>query len=233
LGKGACTFKESDVTRAFKAARKAGVDVQVEIDLDRKRMKITPIKFGEGSGGVGKNTTDIVEHMRAKGVTRLGPDWSLSRDAKRPFVRQARQLCRRLEVKFGAGDTEFIPWSDGNGCCGASELTQGGANHFTANFVGAIREALARPDKKVRFESLRELWSPEQSIGNYMDWRRRIPPNERGAFTDWLAILSRRWNGGKSPYSPAFFDGVVATTECDDNGFKIYDTSVLARELAA
>jgi hypothetical protein len=43
LGKGACTFKEADVTRAFKAARKAGVDVQVEIDLERKRMTITPI----------------------------------------------------------------------------------------------------------------------------------------------------------------------------------------------
>lgn len=176
---------------------------------------------------------DIVEHMRAKGVTRLGPDWSLSRDAKRPFVRQARQLCRSLDVKFGAGDTEFIPWSDGNGCCGSTELTQQGANHFTANFVGSIRACLKKPDKKVRFGSLLELWSPQQSIGNYMDWRRRIPPEERGGFTDWLAILSRRWNGGKSPYSPAFFDGVVATNERDDNGFRIYDASALARELAA
>ena len=44
MGKGACTFKESDVTRAFKAARKAGVDVQVEIDLERKLMRITPVK---------------------------------------------------------------------------------------------------------------------------------------------------------------------------------------------
>jgi DNA repair photolyase len=175
---------------------------------------------------------DIVEHMRAKGVTRLGPDWSLSPNAKRPFVRQARHLCRSLDVKFGAGDTEFIPWSDGNGCCGASELTQDGANHFTANFVGAIRASLAKPDRKVRFETLLKLWSPEQSIGNYMDWRRRIPLEERGGFTDWLAIVGRRWNGGKSPYSPAFFDGVVKTTEFDDDGFRIYDASALARELA-
>jgi hypothetical protein len=43
LGKGTCTFKEADVTRAFKAARKAGVAVQVQIDLERKRMTITPI----------------------------------------------------------------------------------------------------------------------------------------------------------------------------------------------
>jgi hypothetical protein len=47
LGKRVCTFKEADVTRALKAAKKAGVDVQVEIDLERKRMRITPVKAGD------------------------------------------------------------------------------------------------------------------------------------------------------------------------------------------
>jgi hypothetical protein len=111
-------------------------------------------------------------------------------------------------------------------------LTQDGANHFTANFVGAIRASLAKPDKKVRFGTLLELWSPEHSIGNYMDWRRRIPIDQRGGYSDWHAIVSRRWNGGKSPYSPGFFDGVVATSEVDDKGFRIYDASGLARELS-
>jgi hypothetical protein len=49
LGKGACTFKAADVTRAFKAAKKAGLDVQVEIDLQRKRMRITPVKVSEAN----------------------------------------------------------------------------------------------------------------------------------------------------------------------------------------
>ena len=49
MGKGTCTFKESDVTRAFKAAKKAGVHVQVEIDLERKRMRITPVETGEAN----------------------------------------------------------------------------------------------------------------------------------------------------------------------------------------
>lgn len=49
MGKGACTFKETDVTRAFKAAKKAGVDVQVEIDLDLRRMRITQVKIGEAN----------------------------------------------------------------------------------------------------------------------------------------------------------------------------------------
>jgi hypothetical protein len=49
LGKTACAFKETDLTRAFRAAKKAGVDVSVEIDLRRNRMRITPLKVGETS----------------------------------------------------------------------------------------------------------------------------------------------------------------------------------------
>lgn len=175
---------------------------------------------------------DIVKRMHEQGVVRLGPDWTLSRDAKRPFVRRARRHSHALGVKFGAGDTEFIPWSDGNGCCGASELTQPDASHFTANFVGAIRASLARPDKAVRFETLLDLWSPAHSVGNYMDWRRRLTPEQRNGRSDWLAFMARRWNGGKSPYSPAFFDGVDATDDIDEAGFRVYDSSRLARELS-
>jgi len=58
LGKGACTFKEADVTRALKAAKKAGVDVAVEIDLERKRLRITPVKAN--GNAVDRNEWDEV-----------------------------------------------------------------------------------------------------------------------------------------------------------------------------
>jgi hypothetical protein len=38
------SFRESDVTRAIRAAAKAGKDVKIEIDLDRRCMSIIPIK---------------------------------------------------------------------------------------------------------------------------------------------------------------------------------------------
>jgi hypothetical protein len=47
MGKAVCTFKEADVTRAFKAAKKAGVDVQITLDLEHKTMTLTPVKGGE------------------------------------------------------------------------------------------------------------------------------------------------------------------------------------------
>lgn len=175
---------------------------------------------------------DLLQQMKDLGVKKIGPDWSLAPEAKRPFVREARKHCQSLGVMFGAGDTEFIPWSDGDGCCGASELTQGAAKHFNANFVGAIRKAIQTGDNKVRFDTLLDLWSPRHSIGNYMDWRVRIAEVDRGGRSDWLALMAKRWNGGKSPYSPAFFDGVSATKEFDDAGFRVYDASQLASELS-
>jgi DNA repair photolyase len=219
---------EEEALEMAQAAAAAGVK-QISFEYLKVPGESVDTEIAAASRALGY---DIVDRMRGLGVVRLGPDWMLSKDAKRPFVRRARSLSHALGVKFGAGDTEFIPWSDGNGCCGASELTQDGANHFTANFVGAIRASLARADKRITFDLLAELWSPEQSIGNYMDWRRRIPADQRDGRSDWLALMGRRWNGGKSPYSPAFFDGVAATNDVDENGFRVYNSSQLARELA-
>jgi hypothetical protein len=42
MPRGACTFKQQDVTRALKATRAAGVEVQrVEIDKDGKIVLVT------------------------------------------------------------------------------------------------------------------------------------------------------------------------------------------------
>jgi len=174
---------------------------------------------------------DIVETMAEMGLRRVGPDWALSRDAKRPFIRVARAHCRKLGIKFGAGDTEFIPWSDGDGCCGSSSLFLNGAEQFVGNFVGAIKNALTTGSRRVTFAFIEQQWSPRQSIGNYLDWRSRVPASERDGRTDWRALMGRRWNGGRSPYSPTFFDGVIATAERDANGFTVYDATSLANEL--
>jgi hypothetical protein len=42
-------FKESDVTRAYRAAKKAGVIVEIKLSLDRKEMTLTPVKVSDVS----------------------------------------------------------------------------------------------------------------------------------------------------------------------------------------
>jgi hypothetical protein len=44
MAKGQLTFKETDITRAFRAAKKAGVVVQIKVDLEHKVMTIMPVK---------------------------------------------------------------------------------------------------------------------------------------------------------------------------------------------
>jgi hypothetical protein len=49
MGKAACTIKQTEITRVLKAAKKAGVDVQLQIDLERKTMTVMTVKVIEAS----------------------------------------------------------------------------------------------------------------------------------------------------------------------------------------
>jgi hypothetical protein len=44
MGRGPCTFRESDLVRVFRGAKKAGVPVEVKISLDRKEMTIRQVE---------------------------------------------------------------------------------------------------------------------------------------------------------------------------------------------
>ena len=65
MGRRPCTFKEADVTRAYKAAIKAGVMVEIKISLDRREITLTPVKIGEVDCS-GSNPWDVVLDHAAK-----------------------------------------------------------------------------------------------------------------------------------------------------------------------
>lgn len=218
---------ESTALEMLEQAAAAGVDQvtfeYLKLPNEDVRKELNPLLSRYGY--------DYLGRMKEMGLRKIGPDWTLSAPAKLDFVRAALQRCRRLGVKFGAGDTEFIPWSDGDGCCGSSNLFFEGASQFNGNFVGAIKRGLKSPDKKVKFDMLKEFWTPQKSIGNYLDWRARIGSAQRTETTDWMSLLARRWNGGRSPYSPGFFFGVEPTGAKDGRGYEIYDVTRLQKEL--
>jgi hypothetical protein len=56
------SFRESDVTRAIRAAAKAGKDVKIEIDLDRHCMSIIPIKPVEAAGNTGTGDDGTIDN---------------------------------------------------------------------------------------------------------------------------------------------------------------------------
>jgi hypothetical protein len=69
MGRSPSTFKVADVTRAFLAAKKAGVLAEIHIDLEQKRMTITPIKPSAAAEPVSESNLspdDELERWRKK-----------------------------------------------------------------------------------------------------------------------------------------------------------------------
>jgi hypothetical protein len=64
MGKGVCTFKKTDVTRAFKAAKKAGVEVQIVINQEHRTMTLTPVKPSEASAKTGNEWDEVLPKWR-------------------------------------------------------------------------------------------------------------------------------------------------------------------------
>jgi DNA repair photolyase len=219
-------FEQTALDMATRAAEAGVKQVTFEyLKLPSETIRTSLITAKETLG------YDVVRHMTKLGLTKIGPDWALTRDVKRPFVRAARGHCKALGIAFGAGDTEFIHWSDGSGCCGSSDLSLVGASQFTANFVGAIKYGLSSKDSKITFSFFDNQWFPSYPIGNYFDSRSRIRKNGKAIRDDWIELIARRWNPGVSPYSPLFFDGVVKSNDTDESGYMIYDVSTLRKEL--
>src|SRR5262245_12904917 len=175
---------------------------------------------------------DILAHMKAMGLAEHGWDYALAPRAKRSFIITARRDCHESGLSFGAGDTEFIPWSDGDGCCGSSSHNFRNSTQFHANYVGAIKSALSRPHQEVHFRSVEEVWSPIRPISTYLDSGSRNRGSDQRT-SDWMGLVAARWNGGLGPYSPAFFDGVRWTGKVDAMGFRIYDATSLGTSLAS
>ena len=212
---------EKDALRMTRAAAQAGVR-QVSFEYIKLPNELSSREIAGMNDALGY---DLKEYMKTLGISTVGRDYALSSAKKKPFVIRARNLCRTLGIRFGAGDTEFIPWSDGAGCCGSSDLLPRGGHHFTANLSGIIKQARKARRKTLRFSDLEREWAPQMSVGNYLASRTRWSVSPEDDLPDWLGLLAARWNGGISPYSPDLFDGVKFSGRYDDRGYKIFRLS--------
>jgi DNA repair photolyase len=207
-------FEESALRMARQAAESGAQHVSFEYlklgteGLDRQCKTISEIL-----------KTDIWNKMNERGMKRLGRDYTLRTEAKREFLIRAKQLCRELGIRFGAGDTEFIHLSDGRGCCNGSAYFLKSATQFRANFVGLLSNR--GKGSRVQFSDIFKEWHPTGNVHSYLttDSRGR---DMTGQYNSWVSLMAHRWNGGKGPYSPQFFYGIEWDGEYDDMGFKVY-----------
>ena len=195
------------------------------ISAGARHVSFEYLKFAtEGLQQTAKRITAAVgnnvwENMQRMGVKRLGRDYTLLPIAKSDFLIRAKKLCSQLGAKFGAGDTEFIPHSDGGGCCSGAGFFLKSANEFRANFGGVVSQNLSKG--VVRFQDLRSEWGPQKTVHTYLTTNSR-GRDQSGQYSDWLALLAHRWNAENGPYSPHFFEGVSWDGQYDEKGLKIY-----------
>ena len=206
---------ESDALAMTEQAAIAGVS-----QVSYEHLKISAESRDQELRQIYESTgINIWDKMSEIGLTSIGRDYTLVKSAKWNFLRSAKKLCVDLGIKFGAGDTEFIHLSDGSGCCNSSEFFLKDANQFKTNFVGVISKKQSAYD--VRFDDLKKEWVPQHNVHRYLTTNSRVRDTNR-EYPSLLSLMSYRWNGGKGPYSPAFFYGVSWNGEYDNEGYKIY-----------
>jgi DNA repair photolyase len=171
---------------------------------------------------------DLFAKMQSMGIKSIGWDYSLTPAAKLSFVREARRVCHKNRISFGAGDTEFIPISDGDGCCGSSSDFVQGSLQFRANLSGVVKDGIRSKSTKIKFSQFKRLWSPEMAVSTYLNPLSRRQASNR-EYSDWMGLIALRWNGSYGPYSPNLFYGVSWKGKVDSQGFHIYDGGQLAR----
>jgi DNA repair photolyase len=206
---------ENDALAMTEQAARAGVS-----HVSYEYLKVTAESRDQELRKVYKTTgVNIWDKMKTVGLTIVGRDYTLNKSAKWDFLLSAKKLCANLGIKFGAGDTEFIHLSDGSGCCNSSEFFLKDASQFRTNFVGVLSKK--KNTFTVKFSDLKQEWVPQHNIHRYLTTNSRSRDTNRN-YPSLLSLLSYRWNGGKGPYSPAFFYGVSWNSEYDDEGYKIY-----------
>jgi hypothetical protein len=162
---------------------------------------------------------DLREYMKARGLMRVGPDFTIATPYKLDFLKKARAEAHSRQLTVGAGDTELIHLSDGDGCCNGASLLLKSPTVFRSNFTGILKGA--KDGELISFDSVMRSWTPQKPVSTYLmtDSRTAIRDNE---MTDWQGLMAARWERRRSVYSPTFFAGVEATDQLDPNGRTIY-----------
>jgi hypothetical protein len=207
--------QEHEALRMIRCASAAGVR---HVSLEFLKLPV------ESRRGVVDDLSDALgyslrSYFEAHGTLRVGPDFTLSTPHKLAFLREAREVATKTKVTIGAGDTELIHLSDGAGCCNGSSLFLRNSNVFDANFTGILKGLKA--GATFSFADLLARWSPARPVSTYLMTESRIRSTALG-LTEWQSLMARRWEKGRSVYSPLFFAGVEDTGTRDSAGRAIY-----------
>jgi DNA repair photolyase len=216
--------REGDAFEIIDAAAQMGVK---HIGIEHLKLPIETTWWGTErlTRSLGFN---MAEYFTAQGAQRIGREWILPVDQRLARMLELSSHVRTQGATFGAADNDLLLLSDGECCCSGADLLLTGTNFFRYNYLEAVRRGTIQ--NRVSIDSLNDVWRPQASVAPYINSRSRLPSKD-GRGVGLQEYLLHNWNGRSNGNSPASFYGVVATTDRDSRGYKIYRFEDDAHEL--
>jgi hypothetical protein len=170
---------------------------------------------------------DVVGWYREHGAGRVGRELILPVVDRLPAMLDLRRHAHRRGLTFGAADTDLLLLSDGDCCCSGGDL-HGVARAFNRyTYPHAVRRS---SPGRITIGALRNTWSPDGSIAQWVNSRSRIPASG-GRGQPLAAYVRHNWNGRPNGPAPSLLWGVEPTGGKDRNGFAVYRMTDEARAL--
>lgn len=144
----------------------------------------------------------------------------LNRKVKEPFVKNMKQVCDEIGMRFYVSDAHFKESCSNGSCCGLPESF----NYSRGQWCQALM--LAKKNGKVTYSEVKD------DIEKYLDfpWSSAEGFNTGGSMkrakfngmsmADYMRWLWNNPNDGQSPYT--LFEGVLYPKETDENGDLVY-----------
>ena len=145
----------------------------------------------------------------------------LNRKVKEPFVKNMKQVCDEIGMRFYVSDAHFKESCSNGSCCGLPESF----NYSRGQWCQALM--LAKKNGKVTYSEVKD--DIEKYLSGF-EFRHAQDFNTGGSDTrskfygmtmaEYMRWLWNNPNNGQSPY--ALFEGVLYPKETDENGDLVY-----------
>lgn len=197
------------ITESFEA----GADAMTTEFFCLDRLSVTSAKdsYKTISDYIGHDIVDFyAKNSVGAGYLRL------NRKIKEPYIRQMKNLCNKLGMRFYVSDAHFKECSEGTCCCGLKDSYDFSRNHF------AEALQLCKKNGSVRFSDIAGGAINSMTV---LDSQVLGSTESRAKFGGMTLndYMRYHWNnpkGNRSPYK--YFNGVMRPDGLDENGDIIY-----------
>lgn len=194
--------------------------------ISAEYLKLPIEKLSRQTSYLAESVPYMRETYRKLNAKQVGRELVLPASIKAPGLIQLRKETVRKGMLFGFAENEFLHLNPYQACCNASDKFLKGANFFSSNILGILKEQLA--NEKIKFQLPYNDWMPKNSVFSHLNSRSRGSadfvttklPSER-----WVKLLQDKWNSNAERGGPSNFWGISDLGEVDKNGNKIFSVA--------